>query len=266
MECSCYAVPLVSEQRLVGVRVLVTRPRERSEELCFLLDDEGAEVIALPLLELLPPEDPRPLLSAAEALHRYEWVVFASPLAVDALLDAARQAGTFHLLRSKLIATVGPRTAARVRSAGLDVNLDAEGEGAHGLAHDLLPRLAPDAEVLVPAAEKGREELFDVLALSRAKVTRVTAYRSEAAHPTEEALREAFQPPPQIAVFGSPRTVLAYLDVTTPFGEAVKAVKLVAIGPTTAAAITEAGLTVAATAEKPTPEGLVEAVVAAVSR
>lgn len=256
----------MSEQRLVGVRVLVTRPRERSEELCFLLDDEGADVRTLPLLELLPPQDPRPLLSAAESLHRYEWVVFASPLAVDALLDAARQAGTFHHLRSKLIATVGPRTAARVRSAGLDVNLDAEGEGAHGLAHDLLPRLAPEAEVLVPAAEKGREELFEVLALSRARVTRVSAYRAEEAHPTEEALQEAFQPAPHVVVFGSPRTVLAYLDVSTQFGEALKDVKLVAIGPTTAAAISAAGLSVGATAAKPTPEGLVDAVVAAVGR
>lgn len=256
----------MSEQRLVGVRVLVTRPRERSEELCFLLDDEGAEVCALPLLELLPPTDPRPLQAAAEALHRYEWLVFASPLAVDALLDAARQAGTFHLLRGKLIATVGPRTAARLRSAGLDVNLDAEGEGAHGLAHDLLPRLAPEAEVLVPAAEQGREELFEVLALSSARVTRVSAYRAEEAHPPEAALREAFSPPPHAVVFGSPRTVSAYLDVSAAFAEALHDVKLVAIGPTTAAALTEAGRTVAATAERPTPEGLVEAVVAAVGR
>lgn len=253
----------MNEPRLVGIRVLVTRPRERSEELCFLLDDEGADVRALPLLELLPPADPRPLLSAAESLHRYEWVVFASPLAVDALLDAARQAGTFHHLRRALIATVGPRTAARVKAAGLDVNLDAEGEGAHGLAHDLLPRLAPEVEVLVPAAEQGREELFEVLALSRARVTRVSAYRSEEVHPPEEVLVEALTPPPHVAIFGSPRTVHAWVDVTRSRVAALASIRHVAIGPTTASALVEAGLTVAATAETPTPEGLVEAVVVA---
>ena len=40
-------------QRLAGMRVLVPRPRERAEQLCFLLEDEGAEVLAVPLLELL---------------------------------------------------------------------------------------------------------------------------------------------------------------------------------------------------------------------
>ena len=57
----------------------MTRPRERAEELCFLLEDEGAEVLSVPLLELRPPEDPRPLASAAEHIQRYKWVVFASP-------------------------------------------------------------------------------------------------------------------------------------------------------------------------------------------
>ena len=58
------------ERRLEGIRVLVTRPRERSEELCFLLEDEGAQVLHVPLLELRPPEDPRPLVAAAEEGRR----------------------------------------------------------------------------------------------------------------------------------------------------------------------------------------------------
>jgi hypothetical protein len=60
------------------VRVLVPRPRERAEPLCFLLEDEGAEVLAFPLLELEPPSDPRPLQAAAELLRRFGWVAFAS--------------------------------------------------------------------------------------------------------------------------------------------------------------------------------------------
>src|SRR5262249_42353197 len=65
-------------QRLAGVRVLVPRPRERSEQICFLLEDEGADVLAVPLLELEPPTDPRPLRAAAELLRRFGWVAFAS--------------------------------------------------------------------------------------------------------------------------------------------------------------------------------------------
>lgn len=253
----------MDEPRLTHVRVLVTRPRERAQELCYLLEDEGAQVVPLPLLELHPPSDPRPLQAAAEALHRYEWILFASPSAVDALLDAARQAGTFHHLRRALIATVGPSTAARLKAAGLDVNLDAEGEGGHGLGHDLLPRLAPETEVLVPAAERGREELFEVLALSRARVTRVVAYRAQEAGVSAATVEAAFTPPPDVAVFGSPRTVQAYVDLISGRMELAGSVKHVAIGPTTAQSLVGAGLPLASVAERPTNEALVEAVVRA---
>src|SRR4051794_6815347 len=84
------------QRRLAGIRVLVTRPRERAEELCFLLEDEGAEVIALPVLELKPPANPRPLQAAAEGAQRYRWVVFASPTAVEAWMEALREAGTLE--------------------------------------------------------------------------------------------------------------------------------------------------------------------------
>src|SRR5437762_3139649 len=92
------------ERRLEGKRVLVTRPKERVAELCFLLDDEGAQVLSLPLLELRPPEDPRPLAAAAESIQRYRWVVFASPSAVDALMDALREAGTVERMGRVLVA------------------------------------------------------------------------------------------------------------------------------------------------------------------
>ena len=58
----------VGAARLLGRRVVVTRPRARSEELCFLLEEEGAEVVALPMLELEPPTDARGLRAAAETL------------------------------------------------------------------------------------------------------------------------------------------------------------------------------------------------------
>lgn len=253
----------MSEQRLSGVRVLVTRPRERAEELCFLLEDEGAEVVALPLLELLPPEDPRPLLAAAESIHRYEWVVFASPQAVDSLLDAVRQAGTLHHLRRALIACVGPRTAARAKAGGLDVNIEGEA-GGHELAHDLAPRIAPDSEVLIPAAEQGREEIFRVLSVVRARVTRVVAYRAEEARPPPEAVAALQENPPRVGLFASPRTVQAYLDAVDETARSrLGEMKYVAIGRTTAAALEEAGLKVAAVATTPSAEGLVEAAITA---
>ena len=153
----------MSDQRLSGVRVLVTRPRERAQELCFLLEDEGSEVIALPLLELLPPEDPRPLRAAAERIQRYAWVVFTSPSGVQALVEAVREAGAMEYLYRPHIAAVGPRTAQAVREYGLSVIVQAEVSTGTGLFDALKLHLKEGDQILLPAAQDGRRELGNAL-------------------------------------------------------------------------------------------------------
>ena len=142
-------------QRLAGVRVLVPRPRERAEALCFLLEDEGAEVVALPLLELEPPTDPRPLQAAAELLGRHAWVAFASERAVSALVEAARTAGTLDVLRTRKLAAVGPGTAAALAAHGLDATLVATVSTGAGLAEALQPRIQPGESVLLRGRRHG---------------------------------------------------------------------------------------------------------------
>jgi uroporphyrinogen-III synthase len=250
------------ERRLEGKRVLVTRPKERVEELCFLLEDEGAEVFSLPLLELRPPEDPRPLVAAAESIQRYRWVVFASPSAVEALMDALREAGTANRMTHVRVAAVGPRTARTAESYGLKVTAEPAESTGLGLYEALRSELHPEDEVLLPAAEEGRRELELALREHGVRVTRVTAYRTTpAALPPEaqEALRAA---PPDVVLFASPRTVEVFLDVAG--RERLGQARVVAIGPTTAGALARLGIEVAAVAERPTPEGLVDAAIRAI--
>jgi uroporphyrinogen-III synthase len=256
---------MTGPHRLEGVRVLVTRPRERSAELCFLLEDEGAEVLALPLLELVPPEDPRPLRAAAERVGRWQWIVFASPSGVQALVEAVRQAGTTDALYRSRIAAVGPKTAQTVRSYGLPVTAQPpEGTGA-ALFEAMRPELLPGDEVLLPAAEEGRRELQQALEGSGHRVTRVVAYRSERAPVAPEQVAELVRSPPAVVLFGSPRTAEAFLDVTGEQGRALlQAAKVVAIGPTTAHALEHMEVPVAEMAETPTSEALVDAAVRAV--
>ncbi len=251
--------------RLDGVRVLVTRPRERSAELCFLLEDEGAEVVALPLLELVPPEDPRPLRAAAERIGRWQWIVIASPSGVQALVEAVREAGQSDALYRARIAAVGPKTAQTVLNYGLRVAVHPpEGTGA-ALFEAMKPELLPGDEVLLPAAEQGRRELQDCLEGAGHRVTRVVAYRSERVAPAPEQIEDLLRAPPAVVLFGSPRTAEAFLDALGDQGRPLlEKAKVVAIGPTTAHALEHMDVQVAETAETPSSEGLVEAAVRAV--
>lgn len=250
--------------RLEGVRVLVTRPRERAEALCFLLEDEGAQVQSLPMLELLPPEDPRPLHAAAEHVQRYAFIAVASESAVQALIESCRLAGTLDRLRQARIAAVGARTARALEDHGLLAAVVAQRPTGEGLAEAMRPHLDAGQEVLVPGAQEGRRELADALEEAGLRVTRVAAYRSHkrAIAPTEQQALEAA--PPQVVVFASPRTAEAFLDASEPWGRPLlENAARVAIGPTTATALEELGLPAKVVAAQPTPEALVEAAVLA---
>ena len=259
----------MSAQRLKDVRVLVTRPKERAHELCFLLEDEGATVLALPLLEFLPPDDPRPFRAAAEQLGRFTWVAFASPTGVQALCEAAREAGSRESLYRLKVAAVGPRTAYAAREHGLHVSVEAEATSSTGtrLVELLREVLTSDDHVLLPGAQEGRREMREGLTEAGIPFTWVAAYKSVAPQLTEDARAVLAQPPPDAVVLASPRACEALWELPEGRGQALaKAAKLVAIGPTTSAALERLDLVPASVAAVPTAEGLVDAVVHAVGR
>src|SRR5262245_50414202 len=89
-------------------RVAVVRDEPAGGRLSRALEEAGFEPRPCPVAHPAPPLDPAPLAEAARHLDRYDWVVFASQRAVDALLDAG--AGPWPPgIRT---AAVGPRTAA----------------------------------------------------------------------------------------------------------------------------------------------------------
>lgn len=244
---------------LRNVRVLVTRPKERSLELVFLLEDEGAEVIHLPLLEILPPEDARPLHSAAEHVGRYAWIVFASPAAVVAFAEAVREAGTRDALGRAKVAVVGAQTSRAAKDRGMTVFVETNGTGAD-LGDALAGRVHPGDELLLPCARDARPELAAALDELGGTVTRVVAYRAEKLQPTAEEIQAAVSS--AVVLFASPRTAEAYLEALGDRGrEALSKAAVVAIGPTTADAARELGLRVDAVAAEPSSEALVQAAV-----
>lgn len=256
----------MSGPRLEGVRVLLTRPRGRNEELAFLLEDEGAEVESLPILELVPPTDPRPLAAAAEHVSRYRWVLFTSPAGVDAFHEALREAGTRKSVDRIRIGSVGPRTTKALTLLGYSVTVEAVDTTGPGLFAALREDLRPGDEILLPSAEEGRLELRDALEDAGLEVTKVAAYRSEAAVLSEDERARLRENPPHVVVMGSPRTVEAlHEELATDAAAIFTKARLVAIGPTTAGALESLGHPAAEVAERPTAESLVEAIVRAVA-
>ncbi|MGZ6078652.1 MAG: uroporphyrinogen-III synthase, partial [Myxococcaceae bacterium] len=187
----------------------------------------------------------------------------ASERAVTALVEAARTAGTLDVLRTRKLAAVGPGTAAALAAHGLEPTLVAAVSTGEGLAEARGPRLQPGDTVLLPAAEQGRRALEEGLSAAGAIVERVAAYRSSPAGATPEGWAEVVAHPPRCVLFGSPRTVEAFLSL--PGADALaRTVRAVAVGPTTAAALRARGWEPAAVSTAPTPPEWVEAAVRAI--
>jgi uroporphyrinogen-III synthase len=229
-----------------------------------MLEDEGAEVVFLPLLEFLPPTDQRPLYAAAERISRYDWIVFASPSGVAAFAEATRSAGTDDQLRRARCAVIGPSTGRAAREINLNVVVEATSSTSSGMFKTLRSHLQAGEEILLPAAEEGRTELEQYLREDGFSVTRVAAYQTAKRMPHEDDWHKVIEAAPNAVIFASPRTAEAFVDLPGARNVLERAA-VVAIGPTTSEALRTLSIPAAATAERPTAEALVEAVVLAMA-
>ena len=242
-----------------GRRVIVTRARESASELCRRLQELGARVVEVPTIRIEPPGDGGAGLDrAASALASgdYDWVVFTSARAVDALLSHVPDARRFSGVS---IAAVGPATTDALSRYHLipDVVPPAGRQDAAGIV-DLMRAKGGSGRVLFPRAAEGRDTLVDGLTAQGLEVDLVEAYRTVPAEPARDAAAEVAGA--DAVCFTSSSTVTGFLTV---FGlDAVPPV-VVCIGPVTAETARAAGLKVSGSAAEASVAALADAVVSA---
>ena len=78
---------------LAGRRVVTTRGAGADDRLAALLRVAGARVVVWPTCEYPAPLDPAPLEAALAGLDRFDWVVFTSARAAEAVMEAAARVG-----------------------------------------------------------------------------------------------------------------------------------------------------------------------------
>jgi uncharacterized protein HemX len=151
---------------LQGRGVVVTRPAGQAERLASLLEAAGARAIRFPAIEIEPLAGSKP-----PSLERFDWVVFASPTAVQCAL-ARIEAREFRA------AAVGAGTRRELLAHGVHAVL-APQEGADSEALLALPELQQlaDKRVLIVRGEGGRELLAATLAARGAEVAHFECYR-----------------------------------------------------------------------------------------
>jgi len=228
---------------LAGYRVLVTR--ERPGRLAELLRARGAEVVHLPLIEVLEPLDGGAELRAAlSALAAFDWLIVTSAPGAERVGGAAAGAPGTRL------AAVGTTTEAVLSSAaGRRVDLVPSVQRADQLAEEWLRSVgAASQRVLIVHADRATDTLAERLGSAGHQVTTVVGYRTVLRAPDPNRLTGA-----DALLLASGSAAQAWVDAVGVDAPPV----VVAIGPTTAELARQLGLKVTATATDHSLDGLV---------
>lgn len=218
------------EPRMGAPVVVLTRPEDRSGPLRHALEAQGLAVLDLPCSRIEPVADPSVLARALADLDQRDLLVLTSAAA-----SAAIRAATEPARVRAPVAAVGAVTAQAARTVGLHVTFVATRPDGATLARELP---LPAGDVVLARSDRAARDLPEILRQRGARVRELEAYRTVPGVSGDvAAVRLALERGRAVVVFASPTAVVGMLGAVAP--DRLGRAALVAIGPTTAAAIRE---------------------------
>lgn len=246
--------------------VLITRPREQSEELRRELEACGFRVLYFPAIQIAPPDSWE---SCDRALDRppayYDGMIFTSVNAVKGFLrrmrdrgvDPARYAGC-------AVYAVGPKTAEELETEGLKVRLTPEQHNAEALARRLVAEDLRGKRFLFPRGNLGRDVLLRIMGEAGAEIEAVETYKTIAADMAgaETVIGRIFRGEIDVVAFASPSAVKNFAGAIPGGSLAEVSIRttIAAIGPTTLETVKRLGGKNALVAKSSTANSLAEAI------
>jgi uroporphyrinogen-III synthase len=245
---------------LQGTRIVVTRSEEQAEALTELLCGLGAIPIVFPTIQFVALAAPA-LGAAFQSMDSYDWLLLTSANAVRFFWQALQERGYDGALPA--IAVSGSKTATTLDEvAGLQPDLIPDKFVASSLVAGL--GSLEGKRVLLPRSRIGGKELVLLLEAGGAEVEDIALYDTVMADPDPNAvgaLRDGFD----VVTFASPSGVRNFVQLIQRAGFALPLpadCTVACVGPVTAEAAREQGMTVNVVAEPHTMEGLVQELVA----
>ena len=268
---------------LAGRRVVVTRAPEQAQPLIHCLESYGAEVLLLPTVSFIEPEETLVLDAALRSLDRIDWIVFTSANAVRFFAGRARALGVDlgSTQDRPRIAAIGPATGAAAQAEGMAVTYTAKTHRGESLADEMRSEIE-GKRVLLPVSDLAKDDLAWMLREFAGQVIEAVTYKTVAPgvetpvpggriRGTEEPANQAAETHRRVKAgefdaiaFASPSSFRNFAELVGP--ETMRGIsesaKIAAIGPTTARAIRDDGWMVSIEAAEATSQGLAEAIAA----
>ena len=260
------------DRPLFGRRIVVTRSTSQNSKMKSKLEELGAEVLELPLIEILPTEDRTLVAEAFAGIATYEWVIFTSANGAREFMRlfflAYEDIRSFGPMR---IACVGEATAAILRAYNLEVELIPKVSTAENLAQELVATDSLDsANILVITGNRNREVLVSMLeTVGHAIVDVLPIYDTDFCDVSKAEDLENFRDKGADAIiFTSSSTALSYIEQEDDLilKKTAQTPVFFSFGPETSKTLKENNLAVAAESDQPSMDSMIKALISRFSK
>ena len=235
------------QQPLKNKTVLVTRSENQAKEFIAKLEDLGAKTIALPLIETTALHQKE--LTDLAIKNNYNWIVFTSPNAVKFFFETISK-NTIHCK----IAAVGSKTAELIESLGYTVDFIPTQYTAKQLANEI--PVTENDTVFIPRSDIAKNDIVEILKSRNCIVNTIAIYKNTAVNYTKEELNNIFNQTIDFITFTSGSTVNSFIKL----GITLKNEKVICIGPETEKVAVQNNISVSATANPHTIEGMINSI------
>ncbi len=255
--------PKTHQLPLQGKTVLITRSAGQSNEIFDRLQQQGANVIEMPTLEIGPPSTWEALDNAIHQLETFDWLILTSTNGVDYFFERFLTLQKDYNTLAKLkIAVVGRKTAQSLKQRNIEPNFIPPNYIADSLVENF-PESVTGKKIMFPRVETGgREVLVKELTNQGANVIEIPAYESRCPDSIPLTALEALeQKKIDVITFASSKTVQYFCQlIQTSGGISLEGICIASIGPQTSKTCLQLFGRVDIEAKEYTIEGLVNAI------
>ena len=149
--------------KLNGKKIIVSRAKEQAGSLSNLLQEQGADILEIPFIEIRAAQSYEALDKAIENLLNYDWLILTSVNGVKAFFSRLEKQGKSEadLLHLKIVA-IGPATSKAIEKHGIPVDVIPDEYVAEAVVEELRTQVKGE-RVLLVRAKVARDVILNAL-------------------------------------------------------------------------------------------------------
>lgn len=241
--------------------IISTRALDPGDSLPGLLKACGAELLSLPMIEVVPSQLDADMVEKLKKLEAFDWIFFTSKKGVSNffkhLIDVK---GSTELPKTVHIAVISSKTALELEYYGYAPNFIGEENTSVELLDQFYETYQPvNLKILLSLGNLADQTLFNRLSVEN-KVSRINVYQTVKPKDADPEIIERIKNDRyDLIVFTSPSTFHHFCSF---YGkDKLGKLKMASIGTTTTHAMSDAGFEPLFTAKKSNAEGLRDSII-----